>query len=1150
MASPRHRDYALQPLLHPAIPQHHQQHSQPNSPAAIALSLRCAEGHARNLYAGTSDGVIHHYRLTDEGSSTEPDQFQLVGSKTISSSGKPIEKILILHRIGLAAVLCESSLSFLHLPNLDPLPPRLLPITRGVSTVVLDDAETDGVDAEGFVSLCIIKRRQAVLAKVGMGRFITIKEVPLPSGVVLARRNGDVLCTASTSEYSLVNLTSSQVMPLGLPISHSTESPSASTRPSILSLSAPSLNAPAECEFLITSHSEDQSLGVFVKSDGEPSPKLIEWQSHPRALYIDDAQGQLISLLRNDAIEVHDLESMQCVQTIQLPDALEPRLLSSGASTLDIAEPHTEVQAKPTLIDAADTGSTPADFPAALRHPSWRSAILSSSRRTATVIMSCRNAVQCLTEPVELGEALRFLARGQWSALHRLADEVWDKTGSVDSMVLKALYSLLTMRYISMLDFYAAQQTFRRSSLDVRLLLRLFPDLWDAGQASESIPIFPALAQLATAPRQPIEEAIDANIAWLYGPHLDAYTDKHLRTLRQRLLARAYAMIESALSSVANTSGSDSMRCMTDTALAKLYIRQGDGQRLCEILLKPESAADVDAILASNENVEQLDGVAAALGELYFSRQQWGKAVEVWAKLVEEQPQQQSSLRGIPDIVDALQRCDEATQHHYALWLVRFDSQAAVKLLAGLGGRKVAARGRGRAGSETDDSAVPAGPRSRPEDVSKIIAELHAAGAHDAADRFVEHMVVHAAPSGDAEAERDVASHRAALVDSLLSRILSALKGHGEANRFYASAMSDYREGGYAESFAAHLALRRQEAPPQALLLERFKLMFLLQADMASATPEASERASFLLERISAVEGDLLAFERTVVLGGLGRHREALRTLAMVLRDANSAEAYCIQAGTLVMGPWAADCVADAWDGAAGQTGSQAEEAVLKPYAQMLHRAIETANTRKARKAGRAWGDARDELLRTLLSLYLDDGDDNDADEVGKAAVAAPTYRQHAVSHLSSSHATGSLDALSVVLPLVPPHWPLRCLSTSLMRSLRRRGTARCRGSVERSLALADSLEKSERTWGVLRSMGGVIQEDEGDGNGIGGGDGQDGAAQQVSIDTHSEHKEKTVPAKEAARMPQGQVDGSGGTPEKRRTAFDRLDGDADSLRW
>lgn len=59
--------YRLQPLLYPALPD--DTAIKPDSPAAVSLAVRCAEGHGNNLYVGSSNGVIHHYVRSDEGSS-------------------------------------------------------------------------------------------------------------------------------------------------------------------------------------------------------------------------------------------------------------------------------------------------------------------------------------------------------------------------------------------------------------------------------------------------------------------------------------------------------------------------------------------------------------------------------------------------------------------------------------------------------------------------------------------------------------------------------------------------------------------------------------------------------------------------------------------------------------------------------------------------------------------------------------------------------------------------------------------------------------------------------------------------------------------------------------------------------------------------
>lgn len=82
---------------------------------------------------------------------------------------------MILAPLSIAAVLSESTLSFYELPDLQPVHPQVLPHTKGVASVVVDDAEGQEADGEGLVSLCIIKRKQIILVKVGSDTWRVIK---------------------------------------------------------------------------------------------------------------------------------------------------------------------------------------------------------------------------------------------------------------------------------------------------------------------------------------------------------------------------------------------------------------------------------------------------------------------------------------------------------------------------------------------------------------------------------------------------------------------------------------------------------------------------------------------------------------------------------------------------------------------------------------------------------------------------------------------------------------------------------------------------------------------------------------------------------------------------------------------------------------
>ena len=263
--------YSLTPLLFPTLPaEDAADHTNPASPAAIQQTsqraIRCSESDGSFLYVGTSHGLIHSFEIsldrprhasTSKAASPPTPNYTLKSSRSISSHAKPVEKIVLLRPFNAAAVLCEGVVSFFSLPGWSPI--RSLPSTRAVSTIVLDDEETEhgfGTDAAGMISICLVRRKNIILAKIGAeGRsdllWATVKEIPLPGGAIFARRFADTLCIANATEYSLVNLSSGHITSLHLPISQTGESPSAQVRPSIVAIP---VRSPSDGEGSLSSH--------------------------------------------------------------------------------------------------------------------------------------------------------------------------------------------------------------------------------------------------------------------------------------------------------------------------------------------------------------------------------------------------------------------------------------------------------------------------------------------------------------------------------------------------------------------------------------------------------------------------------------------------------------------------------------------------------------------------------------------------------------------------------------------------------------------------------------------------------------------------------------------------------------------------------
>ncbi|PWN38923.1 hypothetical protein IE81DRAFT_327025 [Ceraceosorus guamensis] len=314
--------------------------------------VRCGEVLGDALFVGFSDGTLRRYvpfasasgssggggssssSSSSSSNSNSSTQAQLTETHSVdlSSSNKPVEKILPVNLAGasLLLVLVESNLHFLRCTDLSSAPSfhRI----SGVVTFAPDEAQLELISGSsdsatepaqgngGLVRIALIKRKSVLPLLLSSRGYRQLKELALPpGGAVLAKRWQDKLLLANTSTYVLMDMSitpassgngqengNSNIAQLGLPISQASDRPSPKERPSIVVVPTTDRNGQTACEFLLTSYAPTGTLGVFVGSDGEVRPKLLEWASHPRALSLS-GDATLYSLLRDDHLEIHQL---------------------------------------------------------------------------------------------------------------------------------------------------------------------------------------------------------------------------------------------------------------------------------------------------------------------------------------------------------------------------------------------------------------------------------------------------------------------------------------------------------------------------------------------------------------------------------------------------------------------------------------------------------------------------------------------------------------------------------------------------------------------------------------------------------------------------------------------------------------------------
>ncbi|KAI0765869.1 hypothetical protein BD413DRAFT_615407 [Trametes elegans] len=311
--------YQLQPLLSEFTDVLSRSAGQP-------VTVRCAQAIGSEIYVGCSNGELLRFAL-QANVADAPDSYTLLSRQSIPNE-KPVDEIVLAPSISRALVLSDRQIHFYTLPALDMVPLNLIKPIRNVITFAVDEqhlkrppqfANDIPIPVEP-IEFCVVKRSSISLYSLRERLFFQ-KEIPLPNGGVLARRTGRYLCVADRENYNVIDLQEASLIPL-LPISQAIDS-DVTVKPSITVIS--------DNEFLILSWSGASTIGVFITGEGEPVRGTLEWPSHPEAVSLD--YPYVTTLLPNNTIEIHSIETQAIVQVISAPPD-EPSPLSGERKAL------------------------------------------------------------------------------------------------------------------------------------------------------------------------------------------------------------------------------------------------------------------------------------------------------------------------------------------------------------------------------------------------------------------------------------------------------------------------------------------------------------------------------------------------------------------------------------------------------------------------------------------------------------------------------------------------------------------------------------------------------------------------------------------------------------------------------------------------
>ncbi|KAL1413618.1 hypothetical protein Q8F55_001393 [Vanrija albida] len=1016
---------------------------------AQRTEVRCVEGYANNLYVGGSDGAVEWW-VYDGAAGTSDNRGWKLRHKHKLFPARPVNKILLLPKVSRALVLSEGTLHPLSLPSLEPIPSTVIPVIRGVVTVSLNDDELDLGDGESITDMTVVVVRRKGLGVYRLGtRMTLVKDIPLPTPPKSCALFSTFLCAALPSEnglnYGIIDLSDASMTEV-LPVSQvfGVADTGFDPNPNIVVI-------PGDNQFLVTSYTGQNTMGVFLNGQGDPERGTMEWPEHPVSIAVES--GFIIALLRNNTVTIHSLADLeQPAQTISLDAELSAFQLSYspyGISIRDmvraerlgtsrftllsgklapVVESPVEVATSPPaksehseselLAPPADaqtasdqelsaneeppsgSGLTPPTSPKFQRqpiNPPTGSSLLSAGGQSASstvragpvataiaeTLLVGRHTVQGLAPtPVVLRLEHLCSQRRMEEAIALVDDErrkgrrgEFDGDKATHSATMRLLHLYLACQLLLDTVFERAGDYLLRGKIDPRLIVRLYPAY--RGKligTAEEVEVFdglkPIFENMGT-----IEETVADFLRRNYESNESPPPNDELQLA---LLDNAQAMLGDFLRKTrasrrkgGQSRGLDSRKIdiVIDTVLAKILSDSGTTTELLALLGGPNdvSLSELEPFLAKRKYI---------LCTILREQGQFDRVLELLKEIAEDPTPDPLCPDPVGELVQQLDTVeDPEVLRSYAVWLAKRDPERAINLLI------------------AKDSKVKF-------DEAQLVEEIREIDT-DGANRYLEHIVV------------DKRSTNRELHESLLSWLLDQADemAKDDGIQYHVEELdAEFRLLSEPQAYPVFFAEIAPRTPFKTL---RLKLILFLQGSNFYDLEAAAKRLE---------SAKLYLMEKTIVLGRLGRDREALHILARELQDSPSSQTYCTQGGEVVP-PKVARIIAT----------RQPELAAWAALGEMGRR-----------RRGTVDENVQHRLVKELLGAYMSDSQGSTA----------------RTSELLSAQGV-HLDTLEV-LNMAPNEWPLDVITTFYKRSYRRQLHERRTWQVLKSIAAGENLRTTD----------------------------------------------------------------------------------------
>lgn len=237
-------------------------------------------------------------------------------SRQNATADRPIDEIVLVPSIFRALIFADHQLSIYTLPSFEMT--NIKPIRNAIAFAVdqehLKRPAPSNESQLVPVALSIIKRSGIALFTLS-DRLYYQNEVPFQGGTH-ARRIGHSLCVADKEFIQLVNLEESVAFPI-IPLNQVGDGKA--VKPFIVVIS--------DEEYLVLSWMGASTLGVFMNTSGDPVRGTLQFESYPESICMD--YPYIITMLPNNTIVIHNVETQNLVQTLPVPETIRGRALVS-----------------------------------------------------------------------------------------------------------------------------------------------------------------------------------------------------------------------------------------------------------------------------------------------------------------------------------------------------------------------------------------------------------------------------------------------------------------------------------------------------------------------------------------------------------------------------------------------------------------------------------------------------------------------------------------------------------------------------------------------------------------------------------------------------------------------------------------------------